>query len=154
MKTNSNPVLVLGIGDGSKTSLDYMKTSGIRGVDFLFPDENLSAKDLADYKLIFLVAGKLKKTASEMAVRLACVAKESAVLTRGCQNRHEGWRLWHFYFGQASGKDRVNKAVLQAVPAPSTISYHSGNILLYMYSGQDEITIGDWVKSFSFSKTR
>jgi cell division protein FtsZ len=83
LKTDTNPVLVLGIGKEGKTSLEYMKGSGIPGVDFLIPDENLTARDLLNYKLVFLTGGLPDQQTSGMAIHLASVAKELQVLTIG-----------------------------------------------------------------------
>lgn len=225
VKTNPNPVLILGIGAEGKTSLDFMKASGIPGVDFLLPDENFYASDLAGYKLIFLVVGKIDKPASEMAVRLANMAKDASALTIGMvvipsaldrtsdeipysgeteslkravdllmmistdafpetekehsfRDIHENahFQIWLaaktivdimtfsgvvgvdfedvrivtrgggygiLFYGQASGEERVKKVVRMTMPALSSLSDLDGNILIYIYYGIDEITLGE-----------
>jgi cell division protein FtsZ len=81
--TYRDTALAIGIRREGAASLEYMKEKGIQGVDFVIPDENLTARDLESYRLVFLVGGMDNQHNIRMVRSIANIAKELEVLTIG-----------------------------------------------------------------------
>jgi cell division protein FtsZ len=226
LRTFHETVYAIGIGSEGAISLEYMKEKGIQGVDYVIPDENLTARDLALYRLIFLVGGKGDLPPAEMARSIADKPKGNDCSTIGivavpflaegaqsaypfsdelesfkkevdllivvsnddrlrpdtgnsfidCQEitHHQIWLAaktimdvatykgvvcvdmddvryvaknggyGFMTMGQASGENRVEKAVRMAMPATSLFTNQTGNaghLLIYIYYGPVGITM-------------
>jgi cell division protein FtsZ len=82
-RTFHDTVLAIGMGSEGATSLEYMKEKGIQGVDFLIPDENLTTRDPAGYKLVFLLGGAGDLPTAELAHSIADITKRDDGSTIG-----------------------------------------------------------------------